>query len=172
MSTWWQTPSKKYIFRIYFQYITSSKYLNIQQINLLIISFEFIILKIITFAFRKKIYINIKPKRNNIWLLFYRKTDNKQDECLVAQEKLHPVCAQRIEGSAVPTCHSLAEYCRLESECRSVQPIFTFIWNRCKKFDRVIIVCHLFIFLGFRKNVTRNYISLAKIPVKIGTNNF
>ncbi|XP_068082198.1 uncharacterized protein Gfrl [Anabrus simplex] len=48
-----------------------------------------------------------------------KKTDNKQDECLVAQEKLHPVCAQRIEGATLPTCHSLAEYCREERSCRS-----------------------------------------------------
>ncbi|XP_021922539.1 uncharacterized protein LOC110831160 isoform X2 [Zootermopsis nevadensis] len=48
-----------------------------------------------------------------------KKTDNKQDECLVSQEKLHPVCAQRIEGSAMPTCHSLAEFCREEVTCRN-----------------------------------------------------
>jgi hypothetical protein len=52
--------------------------------------------------------------------LFFRKTEDKQDECLVAQEKLHPVCAQRIEGSAMPTCHSLAEFCREELSCRQV----------------------------------------------------
>ncbi|XP_063220107.1 uncharacterized protein LOC134529683 isoform X2 [Bacillus rossius redtenbacheri] len=48
-----------------------------------------------------------------------RKTDNKQDKCLIAQEKLHPVCAQRMEGAGSPTCHSLAELCREERECRS-----------------------------------------------------
>ncbi|GFG32408.1 hypothetical protein Cfor_07433, partial [Coptotermes formosanus] len=48
-----------------------------------------------------------------------KKTENKQDECLVAQEKLHPVCAQRVEGSTMPTCHSLAEFCREEPSCRS-----------------------------------------------------
>ncbi|XP_069692886.1 uncharacterized protein Gfrl isoform X1 [Periplaneta americana] len=48
-----------------------------------------------------------------------KKTENKQDECLVAQEKLHPVCAQRVEGSAMPTCHSLAEFCREELSCRN-----------------------------------------------------
>lgn len=47
-----------------------------------------------------------------------RKTKNHQDECLVAQEQLHPVCAQQVEGPLVPTCHSLAEYCREDSGCR------------------------------------------------------
>nr|CAD7567790.1 unnamed protein product [Timema californicum] len=47
-----------------------------------------------------------------------QKTENKQDECLVSQEKLHPVCAQRVEGTALPTCHSLAEFCREELTCR------------------------------------------------------
>ncbi|KAJ8887308.1 hypothetical protein PR048_013523 [Dryococelus australis] len=44
-------------------------------------------------------------------------TENKQDKCLIAQEKLHPVCAQRLEGAVTPTCHSLAELCREEREC-------------------------------------------------------
>ncbi|XP_063929586.1 uncharacterized protein LOC135141921 isoform X2 [Zophobas morio] len=48
-----------------------------------------------------------------------KKTDNKQDKCLIAQEKLHPVCAQRIEGSPQPTCLSLAKSCRENKECRS-----------------------------------------------------
>lgn len=47
-----------------------------------------------------------------------RKTDNKHDECLVAQEQLHPMCAQRVDGAAMPTCHSLAEMCREEVGCR------------------------------------------------------
>lgn len=61
----------------------------------------------------------IKTK-NSMYILFYvlkRKTKNNQDECLVAQEKLHPVCAQQVEGP-VPTCHSLAEYCREDSGYR------------------------------------------------------
>ncbi|XP_049807107.1 uncharacterized protein LOC126249498 [Schistocerca nitens] len=48
-----------------------------------------------------------------------KKTENKQDECLVAQEKLHPVCAQRVDGQAMPTCHSLAELCREQRSCRN-----------------------------------------------------
>ncbi|XP_017775583.1 PREDICTED: uncharacterized protein LOC108561940 isoform X2 [Nicrophorus vespilloides] len=48
-----------------------------------------------------------------------KKTDNKHDACMVAQEKLHPVCAQRIEGSPQPTCLSLAEVCRENKECRT-----------------------------------------------------
>ncbi|KAJ8958926.1 hypothetical protein NQ318_019695 [Aromia moschata] len=47
-----------------------------------------------------------------------RKTDNKQDTCLIAQEKLHPVCAQRIEESPQPTCLHLAEVCRENKDCR------------------------------------------------------
>ncbi|CAB3367243.1 Hypothetical predicted protein [Cloeon dipterum] len=47
-----------------------------------------------------------------------KKTDNKHDECLIAQEQLHPMCAQRVDGAAIPTCHSLAEVCREEAGCR------------------------------------------------------
>ncbi|XP_046683343.1 mucin-5AC-like [Homalodisca vitripennis] len=47
-----------------------------------------------------------------------KKTKNNQDECLLAQEVLHPVCAQQVEGSVVPTCHSLAEYCRDDDTCK------------------------------------------------------
>lgn len=36
----------------------------------------------------------------------------------MAQEKLHPVCAQRVEGSSQPTCLYLAEVCRENKECR------------------------------------------------------
>lgn len=55
--------------------------------------------------------------------LFCRKTDNKQDQCLIAQEKLHPVCAQRIEGSPQPTCLSLAKDCRESKECRYINKL-------------------------------------------------
>uniref|UniRef100_A0A1Y1NG70 GDNF/GAS1 domain-containing protein n=2 Tax=Photinus pyralis TaxID=7054 RepID=A0A1Y1NG70_PHOPY len=48
-----------------------------------------------------------------------KKTDNKQDTCMLAQQRLHPVCAQRIEGSPQPTCLSVAEVCREDKECRS-----------------------------------------------------
>ncbi|KAJ8976046.1 hypothetical protein NQ317_014098, partial [Molorchus minor] len=47
-----------------------------------------------------------------------KKTDDKQDACLIAQEKLHPVCAQRIEESPQPTCLHLAEVCRENKDCR------------------------------------------------------
>ncbi|XP_053994939.1 uncharacterized protein LOC128890863 isoform X3 [Hylaeus anthracinus] len=47
-----------------------------------------------------------------------RKTDGKKDECIVAQEKMHPACAQRIVGSETPTCHSLAEACKGNRGCR------------------------------------------------------
>ncbi|XP_057666846.1 uncharacterized protein LOC130900327 [Diorhabda carinulata] len=48
-----------------------------------------------------------------------KKTDNKQDACLIAQEKLHPVCAQRTEESPQPSCLHLAEVCKENKECRS-----------------------------------------------------
>ncbi|XP_078047616.1 glial cell line-derived neurotrophic family receptor-like [Augochlora pura] len=46
-----------------------------------------------------------------------RKTDGK-DECIVAQEKMHPACAQRVEGSEMPTCHSLAQKCKKNAACK------------------------------------------------------
>ncbi|XP_018331552.1 uncharacterized protein LOC108741291 isoform X8 [Agrilus planipennis] len=48
-----------------------------------------------------------------------KKTDDKHDACMIAQQKLHPLCAQRVEGSPQPTCLSLAESCRENRECRS-----------------------------------------------------
>ncbi|XP_048510940.1 uncharacterized protein LOC105684340 isoform X3 [Athalia rosae] len=48
-----------------------------------------------------------------------RKSDDKRDDCIVAQEKMHPVCAQRVEGVEMPTCHSLAEVCREDRACRA-----------------------------------------------------
>lgn len=62
--------------------------------------------------------VKIERGEEFVFQLFYRKTDNKQDTCLVAQEKLHPVCAQRIEGQAQPTCLSLAANCKENEECR------------------------------------------------------
>ncbi|XP_025155019.1 uncharacterized protein LOC105191889 isoform X4 [Harpegnathos saltator] len=47
-----------------------------------------------------------------------RKTDGKKDECIVAQEKMHPACAQRVDGAEMPTCHSLAEACKENKGCR------------------------------------------------------
>ncbi|XP_032664801.1 uncharacterized protein LOC116841223 isoform X3 [Odontomachus brunneus] len=47
-----------------------------------------------------------------------RKTDGKKDECIVAQEKMHPACVQRVDGAEMPTCHSLAETCKENKGCR------------------------------------------------------
>ncbi|XP_029033944.1 uncharacterized protein LOC114871774 isoform X2 [Osmia bicornis bicornis] len=47
-----------------------------------------------------------------------RKTDNRKDECIVAQEKMHPACAQRVEGAEMPPCHTLAETCKENRSCR------------------------------------------------------
>ncbi|VVC99236.1 unnamed protein product [Leptidea sinapis] len=47
------------------------------------------------------------------------KTDNKEDSCMNAQERLHPSCAQRPPvGSPLPACHTLAHNCREDPECR------------------------------------------------------
>ncbi|VVC33180.1 GDNF/GAS1 [Cinara cedri] len=43
----------------------------------------------------------------------------EKDKCLIAQEMLHPECAQRVDGQAQVPCHHLAETCRGESDCRS-----------------------------------------------------
>ncbi|XP_044765670.1 uncharacterized protein LOC123321927 isoform X1 [Coccinella septempunctata] len=59
------------------------------------------------------------PWNMEIAFCLCKKTNNKHDACLIAQEKLHPVCAQRIEGSPQPTCLSLAEVCRDSKECRA-----------------------------------------------------
>ncbi|KAL1130012.1 hypothetical protein AAG570_012955, partial [Ranatra chinensis] len=47
-----------------------------------------------------------------------KKTKNMKDECLVAQELLHPVCAQQPEANIIPTCHSLAQVCNEDPSCR------------------------------------------------------
>ncbi|PZC70935.1 hypothetical protein B5X24_HaOG214593, partial [Helicoverpa armigera] len=48
-----------------------------------------------------------------------KKTDNREDSCMNAQERLHPSCAQRpAVGSPLPACHTLAHACREEPECR------------------------------------------------------
>ncbi|XP_037876747.1 uncharacterized protein LOC101736650 isoform X2 [Bombyx mori] len=48
-----------------------------------------------------------------------KKTDNREDSCMNAQERLHPSCAQRPPiGSPLPACHTLAHACREEPECR------------------------------------------------------
>ncbi|KAK2586322.1 hypothetical protein KPH14_010622 [Odynerus spinipes] len=46
-----------------------------------------------------------------------RKTESRKDECIVAQEKMHPACAQRIEGADMPPCHILAEACKKNEAC-------------------------------------------------------
>ncbi|CAG9796127.1 unnamed protein product [Diatraea saccharalis] len=48
-----------------------------------------------------------------------KKTDNREDSCMNAQERLHPSCAQRPPvGSPLPACHTLAHACREDAECR------------------------------------------------------
>lgn len=55
----------------------------------------------------------------------YRKTTNRHDSCMIAQEKLHPVCAQRPPDNnnqqsytPPPSCHAVAEACKEDRECR------------------------------------------------------
>ncbi|XP_062702281.1 uncharacterized protein LOC109400030 isoform X4 [Aedes albopictus] len=66
-----------------------------------------------------------------------RKTPNRHDSCMIAQEKLHPACAQRPPEnlsaqessngalfSPPPSCHAVAEMCRQEDDCRSRLEVF------------------------------------------------
>ncbi|CAH0697596.1 unnamed protein product [Spodoptera exigua] len=56
-----------------------------------------------------------------------KKTDNREDSCMNAQERLHPSCAQRpAVGSPLPACHTLAHACREEPECRSTKLVWFF----------------------------------------------
>uniref|UniRef100_A0A2S2NAC9 GDNF family receptor alpha-3 n=1 Tax=Schizaphis graminum TaxID=13262 RepID=A0A2S2NAC9_SCHGA len=48
-----------------------------------------------------------------------KKSGVNKDKCLIAQEMLHPECAQRADGPAKVPCHFLAESCRAKSNCRS-----------------------------------------------------
>ncbi|XP_063994504.1 uncharacterized protein Gfrl isoform X3 [Diachasmimorpha longicaudata] len=48
-----------------------------------------------------------------------KKTQDKQDECMIAQEKTHPVCAQGHDLAELPTCHGLAEICKEDRVCRN-----------------------------------------------------
>ncbi|XP_055908653.1 uncharacterized protein LOC129943330 isoform X2 [Eupeodes corollae] len=59
-----------------------------------------------------------------------KKTTNRHDMCMIAQEKLHPVCAQRPPDSInlqnsngifyhpPPACHVVADLCKEDRECR------------------------------------------------------
>ncbi|XP_017888282.1 uncharacterized protein LOC108629870 isoform X3 [Ceratina calcarata] len=47
-----------------------------------------------------------------------RKTVGKKDECIIAQEKMHPACAQRVEGAEIPACHTLAAACKKNATCK------------------------------------------------------
>ncbi|XP_058120418.1 uncharacterized protein LOC131284934 [Anopheles ziemanni] len=69
-----------------------------------------------------------------------RKTPNRHDMCMSAQEKLHPVCAQRppeslaqqsssqagngVTYNAPPACHAVAELCREDEDCRARLEVF------------------------------------------------
>ncbi|CAG7726201.1 unnamed protein product [Allacma fusca] len=66
-------------------------------------------------------YRGVEPKwAFEVAFCLCRKTENREDECLVAQEQLHPVCAQRADqGVHPPSCHSLAESCRSQPDCKS-----------------------------------------------------
>lgn len=57
-------------------------------------------------------------KHFNYFVVLNRKSGVNKDKCLVAQEMLHPECAQRADGPAKVPCHYLAESCRGESDCR------------------------------------------------------
>ncbi|XP_070507906.1 uncharacterized protein [Chironomus tepperi] len=64
-------------------------------------------------------------------LCLCRKTSSRHDSCMLAKEKLHPLCAQRPpDGSStvattngaynmLPACHTLADLCKEDPDCRS-----------------------------------------------------
>ena len=72
-----------------------------------------------------------------------RKTDDKSDECLVAQEKMHPACAQRVELAEMPTCHSLAEVCREDKACRYAQMKYSPVYEK-RMSPFIVIILFLF----------------------------
>uniref|UniRef100_A0A1B0G3Z4 GDNF/GAS1 domain-containing protein n=1 Tax=Glossina morsitans morsitans TaxID=37546 RepID=A0A1B0G3Z4_GLOMM len=54
-----------------------------------------------------------------------KKTTNRHDACMIAQEKLHPICAQRPPDNnnqqsytPPPSCHAVADACKEDRECR------------------------------------------------------
>lgn len=63
-------------------------------------------------------------------LCLCRKTPSRYDACMLAKEKLHPVCAQRPPDSTstqatngaiynpLPACHTIADLCKEDPECR------------------------------------------------------
>ncbi|XP_053698550.1 uncharacterized protein LOC128745501 [Sabethes cyaneus] len=65
-----------------------------------------------------------------------RKTPNRHDSCMIAQEKLHPACAQRppenigpqstngLVYGPPPSCHTVAELCREDEDCRARLEVF------------------------------------------------
>lgn len=64
-------------------------------------------------------------------LCLCRKTSSRHDSCMLAKEKLHPICAQRPPDSStpvteevggfspLPACHTIADLCKEDPECRS-----------------------------------------------------
>lgn len=65
------------------------------------------------------LYIICYLKRDyNVVVFLYRKSGVNKDKCLIAQEMLHPECAQRADGPAKVPCNFLAESCRAKSNCR------------------------------------------------------
>ena len=79
-------------------------------------------------------------------LCLCRKTSSRHDSCMLAKEKLHPLCAQRPpDGSStvattngaynmLPACHTLADLCKEDPDCRygsflgSVDMILMIFW--------------------------------------------
>ncbi|KAK7067896.1 hypothetical protein SK128_019585 [Halocaridina rubra] len=47
-----------------------------------------------------------------------KKSSSDADECLSAQEKLHPSCARQPAGKVAMLCNRLAEACKLDKGCR------------------------------------------------------
>lgn len=63
-------------------------------------------------------------------LCLCRKTPSRYDSCMLAKEKLHPVCAQRPPDTTstqatngaiynpLPACHTVVDLCKEDPECR------------------------------------------------------
>lgn len=71
-------------------------------------------------------------------LCLCRKTSSRHDSCMLAKEKLHPVCAQRPPDSSstaateggfnpLPACHTIADLCKEDPECRLEENIINLL---------------------------------------------
>lgn len=72
----------------------------------------------------------VRKNKTKISVYFKSKSPHHSDTCLRAQEKLHPTCAKSPDlidlppsngasyTSIQPACHTIAEMCRGDANCR------------------------------------------------------